>query len=241
MPGMPRTGLFALAWLAASAAAAAEFSVAPIRVDLPSGARSAAVSVSNDDPQPLRMQLRLVEWAQDGDGKDVYSDSDDLVYYPRLMTVQPGEKRLVRIGVKAPAGAGERSYRLYLDELPAAGEPATSGLQFTIRFALPVFVAPAKANPRGAIDSIALHDGRLKIALSNPGNQTFRVTTVGVRGTGFAAQAAGWYLLPGAARVYSFDIPPEVCRGLSRVGVTVTADRLSLEGGLDVDAGMCPR
>jgi fimbrial chaperone protein len=240
---MLRACLFALAGLAACGAGAAEFSVAPIRVDLARGARSAAVTVSNDDARPLRMELRLMEWTQDAAGKDVYRESDELIYYPRLMTLQPGEKRLVRVGRKAPAGGAERTYRLYLDELPAADglAPAASGLNFTIRFALPIFVAPAQDSPRGAIDSIALQDGKLKVALSNPGNQTFRIATVGARGAAFSAEAAGWYLLPGATRVHEFAIAPEVCRTLRRLDVTVKADRLSLEGGLDVDPGMCSR
>lgn len=239
---MLRVIFLSTACLAAGAAPASEFSVSPIRVELQRGVRSAAVTVANDDAQPLRMQLRLVEWMQDADGKDLYRESDDLVYYPRLMTVQPGEKRLVRIGVKAPPGSEERSYRLYIDELPPAGAvaPVSSGVSFTIRFALPIFVAPAGDRARGAIDSIALHDGKLRVAVRNPGNRTFRITTVAARGGAFGDEAGGWYLLPGATRVYRFDIPRDACRGLRRLEVTVKADRLALEGGLDVAAGMCP-
>ena len=242
---MSRNLLAAALWLATTSACAAEFSVSPIRVELARGARSAAVSVANEDPQPLRMQLRLVEWSQDAEGKDLYRDSDELIYYPRLMTIQPREKRLVRIGVKTAGGAAERTYRLYIDELPAAADdalrPAASGIRFTLRFALPVFVPPAEPAPRGAIESIALQDGKLAVAVRNPGNQSFRIATVAVRGGAFAAEAAGWYLLAGATRVHRFDIPAEACRGLRRLEVTVKADRLSLEGGLDVDPGMCPR
>lgn len=222
-------------------AGAAEFSVSPIRVELARGVRSAAVTVANEDAQPLRMQLRLMEWTQDADGKDVHRESDALVYYPRMMTLQPGEKRLVRVGLKGPAGTTEQAYRLYLDELPRPEVAAVSGVNFTIRFALPVFVPPQEAKPRGAIDSIALRDGRLQVIVSNPGNQSFRIATIAVRGGAFATEAAGWYMLAGATRTHTFDIPPAVCRNLSRLDITVKADRLALQGGLDVDAGMCPR
>lgn len=241
---MLRVILFAVACLAVPADAA-EFSVSPIRVELPRGARSAAVSVANEDERPLRMQLRLMEWTQDGEGKDLYRESDELIYYPRLMSVPPRDKRLVRIGVKAPAGAAERTYRLYIDELPgvADGElrPAVSGVSFTIRFALPVFVPPLEPSLRGAIESITLRDGKLNVAVRNPGNLSFRIASVAARGEAFAAEAGGWYLLAGATRVHTLDIPAEACRRLRRLDVTVKADKLSLEGGLDVDAGMCPR
>lgn len=242
---MSRSLLVAALWLATTGAGAAEFSVSPIRVELQRAARSAAVSVANEDQRPLRMQLRLMEWSQDGEGRDVYRESDDLIYYPRLMTIQPRDKRLVRIGVKAAGGAAERTYRLYIDELPdiadGAPQPAVSGISFTLRFALPVFVPPAEPKLRGVIDSMTLQDGKLSIAVRNAGNQSFRIAAVNVRGGAFAAEAAGWYLLAGATRVHRFEVPAEVCRGLRRLEATVKADRLSLEGGLDVDAGMCPR
>ena len=223
------------------AAAAAEFSVTPIRVDLARGARSAAVTVTNDDARPLRMQVRLVEWTQDADGKDVYLDSDELVYFPKLMSVRAGEKRLVRVGLKTPMGATERTYRLLLDELPDASSPAAaSGLNFTIRFALPIFLPAVAPLPSGAIEAVALRDGTLSVTVRNTGNQHFRIASVAARsGEAFAAEASGWYLLPGVARVHTLEVPVEACRGLRRLDITVKTDKLSLEGGLDVEPWMC--
>ena len=245
---MPKAAALIAALLLAVAphlAAAAEFSITPIRLEFERGARSAAVTVSNDDARPLRMQLRLMAWSQDADGADVYRDSDELVYFPRMLTVQPGEKRLVRVGLKSPAGAAERTYRLYLDELPDSAQPKASGLNFTIRFALPIFLPAAlEAGPSGAIEGLALHGGKLRVAVRNTGNRHFRIATVAARSAqgspqGFAAEAPGWYLLPGASRIHTIEIPAEVCRGLRRLDVTVKADKLSLEGGLDVEPGMC--
>ena len=238
---MPRLLLALIVALLAAPAAAAEFSVTPIRLYFERGARSAAVTVSNDDTRPLRMQLRLVEWTQDAEGKDVHRDSDDLVYFPRMMTVQPGEKRLVRVGLKTPARAAERTYRLYLDELPGEIRQAASGLNFTIRFALPVFLpAAVDAPPRGAIEAVSLREGKLRIAVRNTGNRHFRIASITARSpAAFTAEAAGWYLLAGASRVHTIEIPAEACRGLRRLDVTVKAEELSLEGGLDVEPGMC--
>ena len=242
---MFRTSALIAVSLAASvfsaAAGAAEFSVTPIRVDMARGARSAAVTVTNDDSHPLRMQLRLVEWTQDADGKDVYRDSDELVYFPKLMSVQAGEKRLVRVGLKTPMGATERTYRLLLDELPdATTSAAASGLSFTIRFALPIFLPAAEPLARGAIEAVALRDGKLSITVRNTGNQHFRIASVAARsGEAFAAEAGGWYLLPGIARVHTLEVPVEACRGLRRLDISVKTDKLSLEGGFDVEPWMC--
>jgi len=242
MPAMLRIAAVFLLWLASAVCAASEFSVTPIRLDMEPGMRSAAVTVVNDDELPLRLQLKLMQWTQDASGLDVYTESDELVYFPKLMSVQPRDRRLVRIGLKAPAGATERTYRLFLDELPETARPSASGLSFTVRFALPIFLPAAESHPRGAIESIELEGGRLRIAVANTGNQNFRITSVSAHAvTGFAAELAGWYLLPGARRVHTMEIPAEACRSLRRLDVTVKTDKLSLEGGLDVEPRMCGR
>jgi len=242
MPAMPRTTTALALWLAAAACNAAEFSVTPIRLDMEPGMRSAAVTVVNDDDKPLRLQLKLMEWTQDASGFDVYTESDELVYFPKLMSVQPKDRRLVRVGLKTPAGAMERTYRLFLDELPDVAQPSVSGLNFTVRFALPIFLPAAQSLPRGAIELIALEDGKLRIAVANTGNQSFRITSLTAHSaTGFSAELAGWYLLPGAHRVHTMEIPVEACRSLRRLEVTVKTDKVSLEGGLDVEPRMCGR
>jgi len=238
---MPKLFLALILALAPLAAAAAEFGVSPIRLDFERGARSAAITVSNDDARPLRMQLRLMQWTQDAGGADVYLESDELVYFPRMMTVPPGEKRLVRVGLKTLAGDQERSYRLYLDELPDNARPGVSGVNFTIRFALPIFLpAAVERKPSGVIESLTLSDGKLRVTVRNDGNRHFRISSVAARSAaGFAAESPGWYLLPGARRVHTIEIPAEACRGLRRIDVSVKAEPLSLEGGLDVEPGMC--
>ena len=241
---MSRLGLLLIVALrCASAAQAAEFAVSPIRLDFEPGVRSAVVSVVNEGAQPLRMQLGLMHWTQDGDGLDRYDESDELIYFPKLMTVPPKERRLVRIGLKAPLGAEERSYRLFLDELAQPGRAGGgSGLSFSIRFALPVFLPPAKPAPQARIDSIVLDGGTLRVGVANGGNQHLRVVSVAARaGDAFARELSGWYLLPGASRIHAIDIPAEVCRGLRRLEITVKTDKLSLDGGLDVEPRMCSR
>ena len=234
----------AAVWLAALPAAAAEFSVSPIRLFFERGTRSAVVNVTNDSKQPLRMQLRLFEWTQDAGGQDVYRDSDDLVYFPKLMTIEPGEKRLVRIGPKGPGGAGERSYRLFLDELRDDAKPqsGSAAVTFSIRFALPIFLVPAEAKPRGEIEALSLEAGVLKVTVANPGNQHFRIETLRAEAGGAPLkEIGGWYLLPGARRVHQIEIPADACARLRRIDIAVKADKISTQRALDVDPRMCQR
>jgi fimbrial chaperone protein len=242
MPAMLRIAFLAVLALAATAASAAEFVVSPIRLDFEPGRRSATVTVSNDDERPLRLQLKLMQWTQDASGQDVYTESDELVYFPKLVSVQPKDRRLIRIGVKAPAGTLERTYRLFLDELPDNAPATASGLRFSIRFALPIFLPAVQPHASAAIESMALEDGKLRVAVANTGNEHLRITSVAAHsGAGFGAELGGWYLLPGVVRIHTIEIPAEACRSLRRLDVTVKTDKLSLERGLDVEPRMCGR
>src|SRR4051812_10354068 len=89
---------------------AGEFSVTPIRVDLKAGALNESITVTNHAKDKLRLAVHLMEWSQDADGKDVYKDSSDLVYFPRQLEIEGEGKRLVRVGAKTPGGPLEHTY-----------------------------------------------------------------------------------------------------------------------------------
>lgn len=224
-----------------AAVQAADFAVTPIRVDLAPGARSALVTVTNDDTRPLRMQLRLTEWTQDVDGKDVFTESEDLIYFPKLFSVDPKDKRLVRIGVRSPAGPAERTYRLFLDELPDQNAPAAqSAITFSVRFALPIFLIPAAPSARAEIESLSVERGVVRVKVRNLGNQHFRIESVQVKsGDAFSQEIAGWYLLAGASRMHVVEIPLAVCRDLRRLDVRIKADKVVLERAVDVQPASC--
>ena len=136
----------AAAWLPA-AALAGLFSISPIRLDLDRQNRTESISVSNDETaRKLDMQAKLMEWSQDAKGNDVYVESNDLVYFPRIFAIEKQDQRVIRVGIKVPATTVEKSYRLFVEELPPAPDPAKKGAQvlFVLRFGVPVFVRPDK-------------------------------------------------------------------------------------------------
>jgi fimbrial chaperone protein len=141
-------------------AAAGGFGVTPIRIELDRGTKSGAITVANDeDSEAQRLQIKLSEWTQGANGKDEYRDSEDLLYFPRLMTLDKGEQKMVRVGLRVPATAQEKTYRLFIEQLPAPPPPGgTPGARIAIavRFGVPIFVKPAKEEVRGEIEKMEL-------------------------------------------------------------------------------------
>lgn len=143
---MLRRGLTLLAGLlAAFEAGAAGLSVTPISLEFTT-APVQALWLSNTGAEPLNAQLRAYTWTQ-SDGADRLEPTRDLLLSPPMMALQPGQRQLIRVIRSASAAAGERSYRILVDELP---DPARQqqGLNFVMQFSIPVFAgAPAEAAP----------------------------------------------------------------------------------------------
>ncbi len=135
--------LFA-ALLASLPAAAAEFGVTPLRVDLDTANRNGLLTVSNEGNTPLRVSVKLMKWTQSPTGEETHVDSDALLHFPRSLAIDPMDKLVVRIGLKAPlAGVPEQAYRLFEEALGADLGAAKGQVQFRFRFGIPILVAPS--------------------------------------------------------------------------------------------------
>lgn len=229
--------------LLALPALAGNFGVSPIGLDLDRNAKSGAITVSNDDTEPLRVQIRLFEWTQDASGKDEYRESEDLIYYPKLMVLEKNQQKLVRVGLRSAAGAQEKTYRLFVEELPgplAPGAPPGARVAMKVRFGVPIFLKPAAPEARGEIQAIDMAKGTLRVSVRNTGNVHFVISAIAISdGGAYAKEVAGWYLLPGTLRDYVIPVSPEACRKLGRIDVTARTEHFELKAALDVTASMC--
>lgn len=223
------------------------FRISPSIIELDRSSKSGVVSVINDDSEPLSLQIKLFEWSQDHEGADKYVESTDLIYFPRIMTVAAGDERILRVGIKAPAVGRERTYRVFIEEIPQprkidSGNAAIVAV--AIRFGVPIFIGPVKEDIRGEIVKMALADGKLDVALKNTGNTHFIIKSIHIKGTDaqgaevFSRDINGWYLLSGVTRVYSTDLTDK-CALTSRIDVEVKTSGASLAGNIDVKKELC--
>jgi len=77
-------------------------------MDLGGNVKSGAFSVINNGKEKIDFQVSVKEWTQDEKGKDVYTDTNDIVFFPKVMSVDANSQRAIRIGFKAPLGLKEK-------------------------------------------------------------------------------------------------------------------------------------
>ena len=234
---LARLAMFGLAWAGqAGLGQAATFSVTPTRIVLAPTATSVVVTLSNSSTAPMRFQLSAFAWDQT-DGQVVLLDTNDVVVYPTLVAIAPGESRRIRVAVSARATAIERSYRLFVEELPNHADAPSSQMGVTVRtkMGLPIFVQGPKQAPRVALASVELGDAALLVRVTNEGTAHAVLDQIRVHGeskTGevlFTSVVNGWYLLPGRGQVFSIPVQSVDCAKAATMTVTAesTDGRLS--------------
>jgi len=219
--------------------------VTPIRLDLGRDARSGAVTVFNESDGRLQVQMKAFVWTQDKEGKDQYEETGDILFFPRIMIFDKRGEKILRAGIKNPAIEKEKTYRLFIEEIPEPSREEGARVAIAIRFGLPIFVKPVNAEVRGELAKLSIAGGVVTAVARNVGNVHFLVRTVLVTardGAGkeiFSKELGGWYLLPGASRPYAAEVPSDLCREVARIDVEVRTDTLVWNGNLVADPSMC--
>ena len=230
------------------AAHAGEFTVNPVRLDVKNNVKSASVSVVNDGAEKLSFQLQAMDWSQDKDGKDVYTESRDLVFFPKLMIVEPGQEAIVRIGFKTNAAVIEKTYRLFIEELPGVVkkvEGSSAQINFFVRFGLPIFAAPASPQDELIIEAVELKGGVLSFMAQNSGNRHQMFKSIRLAGTNsagkpiFGLDIADRYLLASSSKPYKTALSAQQCRELTSVTIDIKTDKVAQSRKLDVKPDMC--
>lgn len=222
-----------------------EWRVSPVRLELGRDAKSGVVTVYNEADEPLQVQMRAFEWTQDAEGKDQYAETENLLYFPRIMIFTKKEERILRAGIRVPAASKEKAYRLYVEEIPGPRKDEGVNVAIAIRIGVPVFVKPLKVEPKGEIGKIGMEKGVLTIPVHNAGNVHFLIRSITVTGENakgekvFSRDIGGWYLLADASRLYTTEVPKDVCKDLVKIEVEGKTDRFSFSDGFVPDRAMC--
>lgn len=211
-------GIAALCVLAvAMTATAGSFSISPIRVEFSGRDRVQVLTVRNEEPHSVVVQVRAVAWSQAA-GDDVLEDTRDLLVTPPVFTLPANGQQIVRVALRrAVDPERELNYRLLLDEVPQPPSAEFTGLQVALRLSLPVFVQPARrAGPALVWQAVWQSDGHLRLKARNEGGAHAQVLDFVVEAADSASlslhNAVARYLLPGSEAEWLLDVPENAIR-----------------------------
>jgi fimbrial chaperone protein len=233
--------------LQAQAGLASSFEVAPIRVAFSPTERTTLMTVSNEGDERIRLQINVMAWDQNKAGEMLLTPTDDIIFYPTLLTIDPGAKRNLRLGTNGGVVTKEQTYRVSVEELPSNVKIQGTGVRIVTKMSIPIFVKPPKMLVNNVIDRIALRGSDLTFDLVNKGNVHMQPREVRVRGMGpdgalrFERKIPGWYVLAGGMREYRIDIPKAECQKIKDLTVEVDLQDKPLRENFAVPSGACAR
>lgn len=232
----------------AAPAHAADFTVTPVQASLSPRSPSALLNLTNTGSKTLRFELSARAWAQDAQGKILLAPTDDIVFFPQLLSLAPGEQRKIRVGTLTAAADAEKTYRLFVEQLPSAGKKdwqLSKGVELLTRVGIPIFVRPAVTKTNGEISGLALAGGKLSFGVRNTGNVHLVIENVQVAGLrdggrpAFIKHTKGWYVLAGQTTEYELEIGPAECRDSSALEVSVRTEDTTLSQQLPISGSSC--
>lgn len=215
---------------AAKAAAVVLWPVDPV---IRAGENASALWVENKGAVPVTLQVRALGWSQ-VKGDEAYAQQDEVVASPPIASVPPGQRQLVRI-IRRDAGHSdvEHSYRLLIDELPPAVDPAKPndpGAQLSVqmRYSIPLFTYDvAEAKPQLSVH-FEIQGGKRFVVIRNDGAKHARLIDLRLRAGGQATTVLPGlvgYVLAGATMRWELPATAPIS---SQVEVNVNGGDMSL-------------
>jgi fimbrial chaperone protein len=206
-------------------ATAATFTVEPTQVVLSARSSGVLLTLTNGSDDTLRFELSVFGWNQSASGEIELQPTQDIVFFPSLLTLAPHETRKVRVGSVAAFGVREKTYRIFVEEMPPP-VPPTNGVRVMTKMGIPIFLRPAKEVASATLGGLGQQNGTLRFSLSNAGTVHFVPKAVRVRGlTGstqvFDQALTGWYILAGGRREFEMVAPQVDCAKVTAVVVDV--------------------
>ena len=218
MMRLKQLALLALAGILQTSALASGLQVAPTTLTLQATQNADGLWLSNTGDTPISAQVRVYRWTQES-GEDKETPSREVLVSPPMIQLAVNDRQLVRIiRTGAPPSEAEAAYRVVIDELPLPGSGPTKGVQFVLRYSVPVFMASADSAAGPQLSWKMRREGeRTVLEVANTGRvhaQLADLQFADARGkkTELHGGLLG-YVLPGAQMRWQLKVPPAAFSG----------------------------
>jgi fimbrial chaperone protein len=226
---------------------ASGLNISPVQVRLSPEASKSLLTLRNEGPEDVRYQVSIMTWDEDARTGMKLGPTEDIIVFPTILELKIGETRSLRVGSMVPFGPIEKTYRVFLEELPAPEKPqARSTVRVLTRVGIPIFLAPVQTLEDHKLSALALLGSAAAVDVQNTGNVHLRVDSVRLEGFAqggeklFEKQAQGWYVLAGGHRRYELEVPKDACAKVRRLVVSVKTDKEQvLQEPLETPGGAC--
>jgi fimbrial chaperone protein len=230
-----RRALMTAAVLALAASVeASDFTIDRTRIELSKDHASEVITILNRSTEPLRLQVTGFRWSQPAGEPMLLEPTDEIVYFPTVLQLEPGASRQVRIGYVGTPPPREQAYRIIFEELPPATAGADTVVRVLTRLNVPVFVHAPRQSPSPRLGAVAREGATVIVPVHNAGSSHVvieAVTVSAVDGQGqrlFSEEVSGWYVLAGSANVFNVALPADCGRAAAfHVAVRSAAQTLT--------------
>lgn len=220
-------------------------SINPIRIFFEGAKKTDILTIKNESSVIGALQINAVEWTQDEKGENVYSPTQDILFFPKLLEITPGEEKIIRIGKKISRSEKEKTYRLFIEEIPDNNKTETTSVKILMKVGVPIFITPIKTAASGVIEKVELNKGSLIVGVKNEGNIHFVIQSITIDGRDsggkeiYAVERAGGYLLNGRSKEFVFKLPEDACHKMNTLNVHIDTDRLMMGKQIEIVEDMC--
>lgn len=207
-------GALAVGCALAAAASAASFKLYPVRIVLSPDQPVQTMTIHNSGAEPARAQLRVFAWSQ-ADGEDVFTETRDILANPPIFEVPPGGDQIARFGLRTSPGPVEKSYRVFVQEVPTDRPRKAGEIQTLLRISVPIFVPAPGAVGKLEWRLFPSNGKQVTLAIRNVGGAHVEINHIDLRRNGdpIAARDMSVYLLPGSAKRLTLDSTSAVTAG----------------------------
>lgn len=221
------------------------FSINPVRIFFEGVKKTDILTIKNESAKSVTLQISAVAWTQDEKGENVYEPTEDILFFPKLLEIKHGEEKIIRIGNNVSRSDEEKTYRLFIEEIPDNSTEETTWVKILMKVGIPIFILPLKTAASGVIEKFELNKSSLSLGVKNDGNVHFIIRSIKITGKDsdgkqvYAIEEAGGYLHHGRSKGFIFEIPEDVCYRVKSLNVHVDTDRLMMEKLIETVGEMC--